>query len=45
MQYNCIPNGFVSGFELIGFEEDVVMKENRAEYLGKPQREIVLLES
>jgi Xaa-Pro aminopeptidase len=39
------PSLPVSGFGLIGLEEDVVITESGAEYLGDPQKEIVLLKS
>jgi Xaa-Pro aminopeptidase len=37
------PDLAVPNYGHIGLEEDVVMSEEGAEYIGEPQREIVLL--
>jgi len=37
------PGLAVAGYGYLGLEEDVVMTENGAEYIGEPQREIVLI--
>jgi Xaa-Pro aminopeptidase/Xaa-Pro dipeptidase len=37
------PGLAIPGYGYLGLEEDVVITEKGAEYIGEPQREIVLI--
>ena len=42
--YTIEPHVMFAGYGCVGLEEDVVMTNNGAEYIGEPQREIVLIQ-
>ena len=42
--YTIEPHVMIAGYGCVGLEEDVVMTNKGAEYIGEPQREIVLIQ-